>query len=674
MPRTPGARDRIVAALDRAAEAFPGEEIEALQEVVGALRPRRRQPSQTAERNVRELTLAIAADERRRDALRGTLLKLFAEKEWVHLLADSGVLSGEGFFTGLSRRLGHRLLPDALDPDSIRDVVRTLFSQPNDHRWVDAIPDDAWRELLEVLELTTTSPAETGGYLSRQVLEALQVVSYRVAAIGLEPELVRNYPAIERYESPFLVQSEEVRQLIRGWDAAAAERRDASPDDGHLRVLLDQCLDIVSKIRRQAEKTGASIALTGLILRLQQSIGRMKLLLELLHGGEERWVQRIRCFKQMVRTANTDNDLSEHWARHVELLALRVTGNAGRAGERYITRSRSEYREMARAAAGAGFFIAFMAMFKVWLSSERNAPFVEALQYSLNYGLGFVLIYVLHYTIATKQPAMTASHIAASLSTAGGKVDRLDGLADLVVRTVRSQLVAVAGNLIVVIPLSALLAYAVYARSGEHYVTRETAEAMLVDVSPIQSLALVHAGIAGVWLFLSGLIAGYYDNRAVYDRLRLRIAQRPLLRRWLGATRTERLAQYVEDHLGGIAGNFLFGVLLGSTGTLGYLFGLPLDIRHITFSSAYVGIAFVGLDWEVSATTAALSVLGIVGIGVMNLFVSFGLALYVAMRSQRVRFTQAVPLLGKLWERARREPLSYLLPPSEPLAPEGSPT
>ena len=75
-----------------------------------------------------------------------------------------------------------------------------------------------------------------------------------------------------------------------------------------------------------------------------------------------------------------------------------------------------------------------------------------------------------------------------------------------------------------------------------------------------------------------------------------------------------------------------------------------------------------------SATTAALSVLGIVGIGLMNLFVSFGLALYVAMRSQRVRFTQTVPLLGKLWERARREPLSYFLPPSEPLTPEGSPT
>jgi len=665
-------RNRIVAALDRVASAAPGSEADALSDVVAALRPRRGESAEAAVRNVQELTLALPVDQRRRAAVREALLTLFVEKEWVHLLADSGVLSGEGFFTGLWRRLGHRVLPDALDQQSLRDQVRVLFPEAKDHQWVEAVPDADWLELLDVLDLADSPSTETSEHGSRQILEAILVISYRVAAIGLESELVRNHPAIERYESPFLAQSEEVRQLIRERDPALSGPGGPSVDDKHLRVLLDQCLEIVAKVRRQAEKTGASITLTSLILRLQQSIGRMTELLDLLRADEARWLSRVRFFKQMVRATNRDNDVLEHWSRHVELLALRVTGNAGRTGERYITRTRGEYREMARAAAGAGFFIAFMALLKVWLSSERNAPFVEALQYSLNYGLGFVLIYVLHYTIATKQPAMTASHIAASLSTAGDKTDRLDGLADLMVRTVRSQLVAVAGNLAVVIPLSALLVLAVHAQTGVHYVSRETAEGMLRDVSPIHSLALFHAAIAGVWLFLSGLIAGYYDNRAVYDRLRLRIAQRPLLRRWLGVSRTERLAQYVEDHLGGIAGNFMFGVMLGSTGTLGYVFGLPLDIRHITFSSAYFAIALVGLEFQVDLGTVVLGVLGIASIGAINLFVSFGLALYVAMRSQRVKFTQAGPLLGRLLERARREPLSYVVPPREPMAVEGS--
>jgi site-specific recombinase len=34
---------------------------------------------------------------------------------------------------------------------------------------------------------------------------------------------------------------------------------------------------------------------------------------------------------------------------------------------------------------------------------------------SLNYGLGFVLIHILHFTVATKQPAMTAARLAAAI-------------------------------------------------------------------------------------------------------------------------------------------------------------------------------------------------------------------------------------------------------------------
>ena len=37
----------------------------------------------------------------------------------------------------------------------------------------------------------------------------------------------------------------------------------------------------------------------------------------------------------------------------------------------------------------------------------------------MNYALGFVLIYLLHFTIATKQPAMTAQTIAGAVSEIG---------------------------------------------------------------------------------------------------------------------------------------------------------------------------------------------------------------------------------------------------------------
>ncbi len=113
---------------------------------------------------------------------------------------------------------------------------------------------------------------------------------------------------------------------------------------------------------------------------------------------------------------------------------------------------------------------------------------------------------------------------------------------------------------------------------------------LLGDLDPL-SWALPHAAIAGFYLFLSGLITGYFDNRAAYSDIGIRIARLRWLRRLAGAARAASIGAYIQDHLGGIMGNFLFGCMLGSTGVIGIILGLPLDIRHIAFSSANLGYA-----------------------------------------------------------------------------------
>ncbi|MEQ1855890.1 MAG: site-specific recombinase [Longimicrobiales bacterium] len=637
--------------------------------LVAALRPRRSKNVDEARHRLDALIGILESDQRCRSNLRRAVRTILADKQWLHLFADAGVLSGEGFFTGLGRRVAHAILPDVYEEGSLRDYLGRLFPRSTDHEWVAALPDESWIRLMHVLELGEVEEGARAR-VANQLLEALQVLSYRIAAMGLEPELVRNHPAIERYESPFLAQSEEVRQYIRDQRLAEQEGRTTPVDDKHLLVLLDQCLEIVARIRKQAASSGASVSLTGLTVRLQESMGRMRALLALSEPrtSHEADAQRVRMFKELVRAQGQDRDLRAHWARHMELLALRVTGNAGKTGEHYITSTRAEYRKMFRSAAGAGIVIAFLALIKVALMSTTSAPFVEAALYSLNYGLGFVLIYVLHCTIATKQPAMTAAHIAAALGS-GGRADRMDGLADLIVRTVRSQFIAVVGNLAIVVPLAVLLALGFRAWTGVHLATPAQSEYLLHDLSPVESPALFHAAIAGVCLFLSGLISGYYDNRAVYSELRLRISQRPMLRRILGADRTEEVGRYIEDHLGGISGNFLFGVMLGSMGTIGFVLGAPLDIRHITFSSAYVGIAAVGLDWRVPTDILLISVVGVAAIGVINLVVSFALALWIAMRSRRVTFLETPDLMRRLGSRLRTQPGSFLVPPREQVPP-----
>jgi site-specific recombinase len=295
----------------------------------------------------------------------------------------------------------------------------------------------------------------------------------------------------------------------------------------------------------------------------------------------------------------------------------------------------------------------------------RAAPLVEAFMFSMNYSLGFVFIHLLHFTVATKQPAMTASRIASGLHSKDGRNIDIDSMAELCAKVIRTQNMAVLGNLAVCIPTAWLIAMAWPHMTGHHLVTPDKAMHLLHDIDPIHAPTLVYAAIAGVCLFVAGLISGYYDNKALYTRWAQRISQLRGLRWLLGQQRLDRLGIYLENNLGGLMGNFYFGILLGVMPFLGFVLGIPLDIRHVTFSSANFATAIVGLDHNVSWELVVTSVAGFLSIGTVNLLVSFGLALWVALRSRQVRFKHGWQLMKALGRRFRAAPIGFLFGASD---------
>jgi site-specific recombinase len=348
----------------------------------------------------------------------------------------------------------------------------------------------------------------------------------------------------------------------------------------------------------------------------------------------------------------------------VELTARRITEQASRSGEHYITHSRGEFVAMYRAAAGAGFIIAALALVKLLVGRLHLPLFWEGLAFSLNYGLGFVLIHVLHFTIATKQPAMTATTLAAALDGREGRESRLDALADLAAEVSRTQWVSIAGNVTVTMLTAFAISLVAVQFVGWSPAGSAKAPQLLHDLHPWQSLALLHAAIAGVFLFLSGLISGYCDNLALYHRVPQRLRRVKWLRALLGQARLERLATYIEHNLGALAGNFLFGCMLGFTPIVGALLGLPLDIRHVAFAAANFAYGLVGLQFDVTVATIAVSLAGVLLIGLVNLAVSFSLALRVALRSRGIARAQTVGLWPRVLRRFLQRPRDFLWPPA----------
>ena len=760
------------------------DNVECLIALVKTLRPNSPENGEDAVNKVHTLIHTLQQNPNYSYALRHYLLRVYATRRQTSLYTDIGILPNAGFFTELFQRMAYRILPPALDETYLRDCLDRVLPFETDYVWLNAISTDTWLSLIAVLLPSHDEPSfnsnlsatkqvsdsanvdktidnktivrqatkvindtNTNDVLDRsntiaELLDATQTLSYRISAMGLEPSLIRLYPEMEDFESPFLMQNVELHQYLAGYrrllngegaiinrsnddhnpdlnaikstanDNMSGEEMTVSKlieDAKHLQVMLDQCNDVVIKIRKNALKKGTSVALTYLLVRLDQSIARLRKLLTLVEVGEVHNSQdfpplpQLEMLRQITSAAQDDGALivdiptlslvtpaqigkriaavtlarelveahnrkyavRELFASNINLLARNITENASRTGEHYIAEDRSEFIAMFRSAAGAGLIIGFMAMMKILYSYIRAAPLVEAFLFSMNYSAGFMLIHVLHFTVATKQPAMTASRIAVGLHSKDSRHIDIDSLVDLLVKVFRTQFIAVTGNLLMVFPVAYLISVGWLHLFGHHLVTADKAQHLLHDLDPFHSLALFHAAIAGVCLFMAGLISGYYDNRALYTHMAKRLERARWLRKILGKTRLSNVAHYLESNLGGLMGNFYFGILLGTIGTVGFMIGLPIDIRHITFSAANFAIALVGLDNHMGWQMAVRSIVGILAIGTINLWVSFSLALFVALRSRQVQFRQGLPLAKAILSRFLRRPIEFFIPPKD---------
>ena len=72
---------------------------------------------------------------------------------------------------------------------------------------------------------------------------------------------------------------------------------------------------------------------------------------------------------------------------------------------------------MLASAMRGGFIVCFLVVIKNLLTLLEMPPFWHGFVYSVNYSIGFVVIEETHSTLATKQPAFTASALASSLDT-----------------------------------------------------------------------------------------------------------------------------------------------------------------------------------------------------------------------------------------------------------------
>lgn len=601
---------------------------------------------------LRHLLNLLDAHPEIRQRVRGMLARLWDDVDAAALFADFGFGTRRSLAGELLRRLGLTLLPGTPETTNGAELFQLLF-EPADAVWLEAMDDT----LLErVAALLAPEPASAW---RAKLLDAITILVSEVHAGGFEPALR------ERMDRALLVH-EPFRQLAPAAEALRAALQEDRPDDTrraalYLRTLLEACRSTSASVRGHLEEFGVSVDIVFNVDQLHGRVARTEALLDvLLSPAPLPDLQRL--VVSLLQVAADQRAIGPLLARQYSLLARQVAERNAETGEHYITTTRAGWHDMLRRAAGGGAVIAGTTFAKFAIAALGLGVFWTGFWSGMNYAASFVLIMLLHWTVATKQPAMTAPAMAAALAE-GTDDAQVEAFVDRVAALIRSQAAAIFGNLMVCGPLVLALQWLAQAVFGAPAVGPEKA-AHVLDSLTLLGPTLLYAAFTGVLLFGSSLIAGWAENFFVYHRLDSAIAWHPRSRALLGAARAQRWAHWWRANVSGLAANVSLGLMLGLVPAVAAFFALPLEVRHVTLSTGQLAAAAGALGMPVLHEAAFWWCLAaIAGTGLLNVGVSFWLAFKVALRSRGVRVKDRQRIGSALRRRLRQAPLSFLLPP-----------
>jgi site-specific recombinase len=575
-------------------------------------------------------------------------------------LADVGLASGQSLLAQTLGRIGRKIVPPVVPASGAQAVLHALAGAGLASAELQADELQAWARLIALLSQSPAWAPEgaAADHVREELQSAMQWIALRAASATLSPDLQTLIQPARLDSDVFIGLPAAVSTLTNG-EPPGRSRAD-------LLARLSRAETLVAKWREAVRESGTTAALTHELRSLRDAVIRLRQIVLALDEDEGAPARRTSLLLDLLAARAQHGSLRALIRRSSADLAYRMTESASQSGEHYVANSRTEWAALLRAACVAGVVVAFMAILKIKIAAAHFPPLWEALFVCLNYGLGFVFIHMIHGTVATKQPAMTAAVLARRLAEDDGTPLSLQRTADLCVKMARSQTVAIAGNVLMAVPVAALLAALWPLITGHSLINDTKAAGFLADASVWAGPSLLFAAVAGTCLFLAGMISGWFDNFAAVTRLSSRLAVHPALLRLLGARRAARVGNYAGEHLGALSGNLLFGFLLGGVSFLGALTGTGLDIRHVAFSSANTAFAVVHGGQSMALWWIPLFALGVLSIGAMNVAVSFGLSLFMAVRARGASGGRIGLLLRLLGRRMLRTPPQFLVPPREP--------
>jgi site-specific recombinase len=580
------------------------------------------------------------------------------------LLSDYGFGSRNAFMSELAERLNRKLLPATPETRDASELFALVLNDPRDARWIAGLPAGILSRLAALLSLELPAPGLPGALRPVSVwqhtlLNALTFCVSQIRATGFSQEMRLRMASPVRDGSPFHSLAADLDKVIDAWLGGAHTGAAAQ----HFRNQLDACRQAASTVYTHLDAHGISVDLVFRLRQLRERVLRVRALLDCLLDDSTH-TSAARLISHLAGVGQEQRSVGALIASNSSLLAAKVAERSSETGEHYITRNRAEYKAMLGAASGGGALTALTTGMKFGIMALGLSAFWYGFWSGVMYAACFVVIQLLHFTLATKQPAMTAPAMAAKLKDISDS-QALQAFVDEVTHLVRSQMAAILGNVVLVFPSTILLSTVMLFATGAPMLTPDKADYVLHSLT-LWGPSLLFAAFTGVLLFSSSIVAGWVENWFVLHRLDSAIRYNPRITAWLGAARADRWALFMRTHISGLAANISLGMMLGLVPAVLSFIGPALDVRHVTLSAGQLGAACAALGWEVVRSPALWWAAATIPlIGLLNVGVSFYLAFRVALQAHNVSGLDRSRIRSAIWQRLRAEPASFMWPAKE---------
>lgn len=577
----------------------------------------------------------------------------------LELYTETGLPKGTKLWSELVDRLMIKVLPTPALDQELSYLFWELFPDQDDPLWLASMDGATFGKILELFYFEVGEDEKDWNRLRSDLEDALDYLVIQVRAIGLSPEIRNRLDKTNFRDSAFF-------DLLHGYENFVQARQlhdmqKVAETTTNFRMIIWKSRRELVEVHNHLDQYGVSVDLVFQMAKVNIYLSRIDNFLDILFSEKIDHEKVMGLFSRLVAENQDLRRIGSLVSQNISLLARKVAERAAETGEHYITRTKEEYRDMLQSAAGGGAIMAVTVYIKFGIVSLGLAGFMEGFLASMNYAASFVIIHLVGFTIGTKQPAVTAPALAAKMKD----IETDQGIQELVteiMHLVRSQVASVLGNILLVVPMVILIDVIFLLLFGHHLVSVEKAQ-YSYKAADIFGPSILYAAFTGVLLWLSSLIAGWADNWYALNSLRKRLARSSSLRAIFGSRGAAGIASFLEHNISGLFGNISLGFFLGMSPVIMKFVGIPLDIRHVTISSGNLAsaVSVLGTDF-IKTWDFWRAFLGVISIGIVNVTVSFGLALLVAIKARSINPPQRRAIRKAVQKRFISNPLSFLIP------------